>query len=156
MPSRCGGRPARTRSPVRRVSAWSRSAPRFADSTRASWSHAPSKAGSSESRLSRDTLGPMSSDVAAPGLPEAMSRALADYERHLASERDLSPNTVRAYLGDVAGLLDHATRLGHQDVGTLDLRTLRSWLAKQQTLGRSRTTMARRGTAARVFTAWLA
>jgi integrase/recombinase XerC len=37
----------------------------------------------------------------------------------------------------------------------LDLRTLRSWLAKQQTLGRSRTTIARRATAARVFTAWL-
>jgi integrase/recombinase XerC len=41
-------------------------------------------------------------------------------------------------------------------VDRLDLRTLRSWLAKQQTLGRSRTTVARRATAARVFTAWLA
>jgi integrase/recombinase XerC len=40
-------------------------------------------------------------------------------------------------------------------VTDLDLRTLRSWLAKQQTLGRSRTTLARRATAARVFTAWL-
>jgi integrase/recombinase XerC len=41
-------------------------------------------------------------------------------------------------------------------VTELDLRTLRSWLAKQQTTGRSRTTIARRATAARVFTAWLA
>ena len=40
-------------------------------------------------------------------------------------------------------------------MGELDLRTLRSWLAKQQTMGRSRTTMARRATAARVFTGWL-
>jgi len=88
-------------------------------------------------------------------LPEAMAGVLADYERHLAAERDLSAHTVRAYLGDIAGLLDHAARLGHDDVGSLDLRTLRSWLAKQQTVGRSRTTMARRGTAARVFTAWL-
>ena len=41
------------------------------------------------------------------------------------------------------------------DVAELDLRSLRSWLAKQQTLGLSRTTLARRATAARVFTAWL-
>jgi integrase/recombinase XerC len=88
-------------------------------------------------------------------LPEAMARVLGEYERHLVSERDLAPHTVRAYLGDVAGLLGHAARLGHEDVGALDLRTLRSWLAKQQTLGRSRTTLARRATAARVFTSWL-
>ena len=86
---------------------------------------------------------------------ESMTRTLADYERHLSSERDLSAHTVRAYVGDITGLLEHATLLGHVDVGSLDLRTLRSWLAKQQTLGRSRTTMGRRGTAARVFTAWL-
>ncbi len=89
-------------------------------------------------------------------LPEPMTRVLADYERHLVSERDLAGHTVRAYLADVAGLLEHAARLGHTDVDRLDLRTLRSWLAKQQTLGRSRTTVARRATAARVFTAWLA
>jgi integrase/recombinase XerC len=83
-----------------------------------------------------------------------MSRVLADYERHLVAERDLTPHTVRAYLGDIAGMLKHASRLGHQDVGTLDIRTLRSWLALQQTLGRARTTMSRRATAVRVFTAW--
>src|SRR5690242_17207614 len=81
---------------------------------------------------------------------------LADYERHLVSERDLAPHTVRAYLGDVAGLLEHAERLGRTDLADLDLRTLRSWLAHQQVTGRSRTTLARRATAARVFTAWLA
>ena len=42
---------------------------------------------------------------------------------------------------------------GLADVAELDLRSLRSWLAKQQTLGLSRTTLARRATAARVFTA---
>src|SRR5690242_4569964 len=84
-----------------------------------------------------------------------MTAALAEYERHLAVERGLSPHTVRAYLGDVAAMLGHAAALGHTDPATLDLRTLRSWLAQQQTLGRSRTTMARRATAVRVFTAWL-
>lgn len=96
--------------------------------------------------------------VAGPAdeLPEAMARVLGDYERHLVSERDLAPHSVRAYVGDVTGLLHHAALMGHEDVTTIDLRTLRSWLAKQQTLGRSRTTLARRATAARVFTAWLA
>ncbi|MGD9959824.1 tyrosine recombinase XerC [Nocardioides sp.] len=84
-----------------------------------------------------------------------MARTLADYERHLASERDLSAHTVRAYAGDLASLLRHAARSGQRDVDSLDLRTLRSWLALQQTTGKSRTTMARRATAARVFTAWL-
>src|SRR3954468_7090803 len=81
---------------------------------------------------------------------------LVDYERHLVSERDLAPHTVRAYLSDVAGLLEHAERLGRSDLTQLDLRTLRSWLAHQQVTGRSRSTLARRATAVRVFTAWLA
>ncbi len=88
-------------------------------------------------------------------LPEAMAEVLADYERHLVAERDLTPHTVRAYLGDISGMLEHAARLGHGDVTTVDLRALRSWLAAQQSLGKARTTMARRATAARVFTAWL-
>ena len=90
-----------------------------------------------------------------PGLPEPMVRLLGDYERHLVSERDLTPHTVRAYLGDVSSLLDHCVRLGLDDVAELDLRALRSWLARLQTTGRSRTTIARRATAARVFTGWL-
>ena len=95
-------------------------------------------------------------EVEPSDLPESMARVLGDYERHLTSERDLTTHTVRAYRGDLVSLLDHATRLGLSDVTELDLRTLRSWLAKQQTTGKSRTTIARRATAARVFTAWLA
>lgn len=91
-----------------------------------------------------------------PTLPEALAAVLADYERHLTAERDLTPHTVRAYVGDLMSLLDHASRLGHTDVAGLDLRMLRSWLAKQQSLGAARSTVARRATAARVFTAWLA
>ena len=65
---------------------------------------------------------------------------LGAYERHLASERGLSEHTVRAYRGDVRDLLDHLTRLGLHTLADVDLRSLRSWLAKQQTLGRARTT----------------
>ena len=79
---------------------------------------------------------------------------LADYERHLTAERDLSEHSVRAYIGDVADLLEHLNRLGHDELSRLDISGLRSWLAKQQSLGKARSTMSRRATAARVFTAW--
>jgi integrase/recombinase XerC len=87
-------------------------------------------------------------------LPEELAAALAAFERHLSSERNLAQHTVRAYLGDVVGMLEHASALGHTELRSLDLRSLRSWLAKQQTLGKARSTMARRATAVRVFTAW--
>ena len=93
-------------------------------------------------------------DAAASELPEDLAAALHAYERHLVSERNLAPHTVRAYVGDLTDLLDHAARLGHQSVSTVDVQTLRSWLARLQTLGKARTTLARRATAARVFTAW--
>ena len=87
-------------------------------------------------------------------LPEHFTGVLADYERHLRAERDLSRHTVRAYVADVAAMMRHAVAYGHTELRTLDLRTLRSWLAQQQTRGRSRTTIARRATAVRVFTGW--
>lgn len=89
-----------------------------------------------------------------PDLSEELVTALAAYERHLVSERDLTPHTVRAYLGDVSGMLAHAAALGMTSLDQIEVRTLRSWLANQQTLGKARTTMARRATAVRVFTAW--
>ncbi len=86
--------------------------------------------------------------------PDALDVAAADFGRHLALERSLSVHTVRAYLGDLADLFDLMRRLGSADLESLDVRTLRSWLAKQRSLGRSRTTLARRTSAVRVFTAW--
>lgn len=87
-------------------------------------------------------------------LPEEFATALAAYERHLVSERDLTPHTVRAYLGDVTGMLRHAAAMSHTRLDDLDIRMLRSWLANQQTRGKARSTMSRRATAVRVFTAW--
>jgi integrase/recombinase XerC len=54
----------------------------------------------------------------------------------------------------VTSLLEHAVRLHIDKPADLDLGTLRSWLARQRTTGRSRATVSRRAAAARVFTAW--
>ena len=92
--------------------------------------------------------------VEPPGLPTALSAALATFCRHLVAERALSRHTVRAYNGDVQSLLEHAHRSGIADPGALDLATLRGWLADQHQAGAARATLARRGAAARAFTAF--
>ncbi|MGH3357327.1 MAG: tyrosine recombinase XerC [Nocardioidaceae bacterium] len=88
-------------------------------------------------------------------LSERWSATLAAYERHLAVERDLAKHTVRAYVADLRGLAMHAMRLRITDPSELTLRCLRSFLAGLQTRGRARSTLARRASSVRVFTAWL-
>jgi integrase/recombinase XerC len=87
-------------------------------------------------------------------LPEAMRSAVDAFAVHLRAERNRSTHTVRAYVGDVVSLLDHAGRMGTTSPGDLDLLVLRSWLARLRTTGGARTTLARRAAAARTFTAW--
>jgi len=89
-----------------------------------------------------------------PSLPPAMAAALAAFERHLRSERSLSPHTVRAYTGDVRSLLEHASHRGVDAPEGLDPTELRDWLALQHESGAARATLARRGAAARTFTAF--
>jgi integrase/recombinase XerC len=87
-------------------------------------------------------------------LPAALSSALAEFCRHLAAERALSRHTVRAYQGDIQSLLEYGWRSGIAGPGELDLATLRGWLAQQHQAGAARATLARRGAAARAFTAY--
>ncbi|HET6878120.1 MAG TPA: tyrosine recombinase XerC [Jatrophihabitans sp.] len=87
-------------------------------------------------------------------LPPALARAADAFERHLRLERNRSPHTVRAYLGDVVGYLDHLARLGGRKPADADLATLRSWLALLRRRGASQATIARRAAALRAFTAW--
>ncbi|HKD99271.1 MAG TPA: tyrosine recombinase XerC [Micromonosporaceae bacterium] len=87
-------------------------------------------------------------------LPAGMRHAVDAYARHLSAVRGRSPHTVRAYVGDVVSLLDHAARMGCADPDDLDLSVLRSWLARLRTTGAARSTLARRAAAARGFTAW--
>ncbi|MDK3257770.1 tyrosine recombinase XerC [Blastococcus capsensis] len=97
---------------------------------------------------------PRTAEVRA-GLPPALAEALAGYEEHLSAQRDLSANTLRGYVGDVARLLDHLARRSGTQPHDLDLAALRSWLASGRTRGHSRSTTARHASAARSFTAWL-
>lgn len=100
--------------------------------------------------------GPVPTDEAAEPteLPVALAAALADYVRHLSLERTLSQHTVRAYTGDVSALLEHLRRLGHTALGEVTIRSVRSWLALQQSRGQGRATLQRRAAAARGFFEW--
>lgn len=91
-------------------------------------------------------------DAASPA--PAADAALAEWTRHLAAERGLSPHTVRAYRADVRALLEHLHRLGRDDLAAVDLPAVRSWLAHQQTTGAARRTVHRRAAAARGFFGW--
>jgi integrase/recombinase XerC len=87
-------------------------------------------------------------------LPPAFANAIADYERYLLLEKNRSAHTVRAYIGDVVGLLEHLRQLNGRAVADLELSTLRSWLAIGRCGGAARSTLARRSAALRTFTAW--
>ncbi len=89
-------------------------------------------------------------------LPPELSGPLVDYERYLAVTRNYSTATVRAYRADIGDLLRHAARTRAGTIDDIDLPLLRSWLARQQSTGHSRTTLARRATSARVFLRWAA
>ena len=81
--------------------------------------------------------------------------AVQAFERHLRSERGRSEHTTRAYLGDVRSLLGFlATDRGVTELGAIELRDLRAWLAAQTQHGAARSTIARRSAAARTFLGW--
>lgn len=80
---------------------------------------------------------------------------LDEYAEHLALERGRSEHTRRAYLTDLRslfGFLDE--RAPGVGLAGLDLPMLRSWLAAQAAAGAARTTLARRTSAVKTFTAW--
>lgn len=84
-----------------------------------------------------------------------MEGVLEEFDEYLALERSRSEHTRRAYLGDLRSLFGFMAERGH-DVGlnALSLPVLRSWLAAQAAAGAARTTLARRTSAVKMFTAW--
>ena len=66
---------------------------------------------------------------------EAFAGLFAQYEEHLRSQRDLSEHTIRAYIGDLTSLAEHAQRMKVSQPSELTLAIIRSWLANQQSKG---------------------
>ena len=79
---------------------------------------------------------------------------LAAYVHHLEAERNLSAHTVRAYAGDLTNLFSHLARVGEEDLGAVDIHTLRRWLAVQHAAHLERATLQRRAACVRTFFAW--
>ena len=83
-----------------------------------------------------------------------MQNAIEAFTSYLNRERSLSDNTIRAYIGDLDSLSSHLKAMGVEDISTLNISHLRSWLANQQSKGASRTTLSRRATSIKLFTKW--
>jgi integrase/recombinase XerC len=85
----------------------------------------------------------------------AFGAILDEFADYLVLERGRSAHTQRAYIGDIESLLDSLVA-GKADAVLTDLTlpVLRSWLAAQAAAGAARTTLARRTSAAKAFTAW--
>ncbi|AYF98615.1 tyrosine recombinase XerC [Protaetiibacter intestinalis] len=82
--------------------------------------------------------------------------AVEAYLAELRLERGYSVHTVRGYGHDLAELVGFAEGLGERDTAALDLETLRDWLWRGAQAGLAASTLGRRVSSARTFTAWLA
>ncbi len=80
---------------------------------------------------------------------------LEEFDEYLALQRGRSEHTRRAYLGDLRSLFAFVDeRSPGAGPATLTLPLLRSWLSSQAVAGAARTTLARRTSAVKTFSAW--
>lgn len=87
----------------------------------------------------------------------ALDEKLAhSYSEHLTAERNLSENSIRAYLADLESLVQHLNQLGITEFSALTIGHIRSWLANLQTKGAARSSITRRVVSIRAFTYWAA
>ncbi|MCP9276285.1 tyrosine recombinase XerC [Mycolicibacterium arenosum] len=83
-----------------------------------------------------------------------MDAVLEEFDEYLALQRGRSDHTRRAYLGDLRSLFAFVAERTDASPAALTVPLLRSWLASQATAGVARTTLARRTSAVKTFTAW--
>ena len=76
------------------------------------------------------------------------------YSAHLLNERNLSENSIRAYIADLESLLIHINQLGVTEFSQLTINHIRSWLANLQSRGAARASITRRVVSIRAFTYW--
>lgn len=85
----------------------------------------------------------------------AVEALLDEFDAYLALERGRSAHTRRAYRGDLRSLFAFvADRAAADSPAALTLPLLRGWLSAQAAAGTARTTLARRTSAVKTFTAW--
>jgi integrase/recombinase XerC len=85
----------------------------------------------------------------------AVDVVLEEFDEYLDLQRGRSEHTRRAYLGDLRSLFGFlAERAPGPSLDGLTLPVLRSWLSAQAASGTARTTLARRTSAVKTFTAW--
>ncbi|CAM3056617.1 recombinase XerC [Mycobacterium intermedium] len=82
-----------------------------------------------------------------------MEAVLEEFDEYLALQCGRSAHTRRAYLGDLRSLFAFLDDRG-ANLTALSLPLLRSWLATAAGAGAARTTLARRTSAVKAFTAW--
>ena len=84
-----------------------------------------------------------------------LDQALADtYREHLIAERNLSENSIRAYLSDLESFVTHLNALGIDEFSKLEVNHLRSWLANLHSKGAARSSITRRVVSLRAFSFW--
>jgi integrase/recombinase XerC len=86
-------------------------------------------------------------------MPDNSVAILDDFDEYLALQCGRSEHTRRAYLGDLRALFNLLAGRG-SGLDGLSLAVLRSWLAAGAGAGSARTTLARRTSAVKAFTAW--
>jgi len=87
-------------------------------------------------------------------VPDNSVAILEEFDEYLALQCGRSEHTRRAYLGDLRSLFGFID--GRAGLDALSLSILRSWLAAAAGTGAARTTLARRTSAVKAFTAWAA
>ncbi|MDT5249811.1 MAG: integrase/recombinase XerC [Mycobacterium sp.] len=89
------------------------------------------------------------------GVTVQLEVVLEEFDEYLELQRGRSEHTRRAYLGDLRSLFGFlAERAPGASLAELSVPLLRSWLAAQAGAGAARTTLARRTSAVKTFTAW--
>ncbi|OBA81765.1 recombinase XerC [Mycobacterium sp. 1164966.3] len=86
-------------------------------------------------------------------MPDKSEAVLEEFDEYLRLQCNRSAHTRRAYLGDVRSLLAFLAARD-LDLDALSLQMLRSTLATAAGAGAARTTLARRTSAIKAFTAW--
>lgn len=85
---------------------------------------------------------------------EILESELASFAAGLKA-RNQSPNTIKAYSADCSEFLDFLKNHGGLSVSNLTLDSLRDWLWRLSDAGATNSTMARKSSSIRAFTAWL-